>query len=136
MPTLPPAMITLLAPFAPLFARRVWCHALVLVAGAILTPGRRTVCAALRALGLHQTPHWTRYHRVLNRARSGRAARSRACCSACWSPRSSPAGRWSSASTRRWSGVTRRRVPGPQIAARGIDRDAVRSSQLDFGPLC
>jgi hypothetical protein len=40
MPTLPPAMLHLLAPFAPLFARRVWCHALVLVTGAILTPGR------------------------------------------------------------------------------------------------
>ena len=68
MQTLPPAMITLLAPFAPLFSCRVWRHALVLVAGALLAPGKRTVCAALRAMGLHQTKHWTRYHRVLNRA--------------------------------------------------------------------
>lgn len=60
MPTLPCAMVQLLAPFAPLFTRRVWCHALVLVAGAIVTPGRRTVCAALRAMGLSHTPHWTR----------------------------------------------------------------------------
>ena len=77
MPTLPPAMITLLAPFAPLFARRVWCHALVLVAGTLLAPGKRTVCAALRAMGLHRTPHWTRYHRVLNRAKWSSLAASR-----------------------------------------------------------
>ncbi len=75
MPTLPPAMLHLLAPFAPLFARRVWCHALVLVAGTVLAPGKRTVCAALRAMGLSRTPHWTRSHRVLNRAKwSSRAA--------------------------------------------------------------
>jgi hypothetical protein len=26
IPTLPPAMLQLLTPFAPLFARRVWCY--------------------------------------------------------------------------------------------------------------
>lgn len=77
LPALPPAMLHLLAPFAPLFARRVWCHALVLVAGAILTPGRRTVCAALRVMGLSQTKRWTRYHRVLNRAKWSSLAVSR-----------------------------------------------------------
>jgi hypothetical protein len=70
-------MLHLLAPFAPLFARRVWCHALVLVAGAILTPGRRTVCAALRVMGRSQTKRWTRYHRVLNRAQWSSLAVSR-----------------------------------------------------------
>src|SRR4051794_12879344 len=68
-------MPQLLLPFALLFARRVWCHALVLVAGAILTPGRRTVCAAPPVTGLSQTKWWTDYHRVLNRAKwSGLAA--------------------------------------------------------------
>ncbi len=62
LPTLPPAMLHLLAPFAPLFARRVWRHALVLVAGTLIAPGQRTVCAALRAMGLGQTRQWTRYH--------------------------------------------------------------------------
>jgi hypothetical protein len=46
MPTLPPAMLLLVAPFAPLFAARVWRHAQVLLGGAILAPGRRTVAAA------------------------------------------------------------------------------------------
>src|SRR5215216_1107664 len=77
MPALPPAMLQLLLPFAPLFARRVWRHALVLVAGAILTPGRRNVCAALRVMGLSQTKQWTRYHRVLNRAKWSSLAVSR-----------------------------------------------------------
>src|SRR5918999_1748344 len=69
MPTLPPAMLPLVAPFAPCFARRVWPHALVLLVGAILAPGRRTVAAALRAMGLAQDRRFVRYHRVLSRAR-------------------------------------------------------------------
>ena len=77
MPTLPRAMRQLLAPFAPLFSRRVWCHALVLVAGTILAPGKRTVCAALRAMGLSQTTRWSCYHRVLNRAKWSSRAVSR-----------------------------------------------------------
>ena len=69
MPTLPPAMLRVLAPFAPHFSRRVWSHVLILVAGAILAPGRRTVTAALRAMDLDQQPRCERYHRVLNRDR-------------------------------------------------------------------
>src|SRR5262245_33146897 len=67
MPTLPPPMLLLLAPFAPLFSRRVWRHAPVLVAGTILAPGRRTVAAALRATGLEQDQRFERCHRVLSR---------------------------------------------------------------------
>ena len=69
MQTLPPTMLQLLAPFAPLFSRRVWSHALVLLGGTLLTPGKRTVCAALRAMGLGQSTRWSCYHRVLNRAK-------------------------------------------------------------------
>ena len=76
-PTRPRALRQLLAPVAPLLARRVWCHALVLVAGSLLAPGKRTVCAARRARGLRQTPHWTRDHRVFNRAKWSRLAVSR-----------------------------------------------------------
>jgi hypothetical protein len=68
MHTLPPAIILLLLPFAPLFSKRVWPHVQVLLAGAILAPAQRTVTAALRGVGLGQTPHFQRYHRVLNRA--------------------------------------------------------------------
>src|SRR3712207_5031975 len=61
-------MIRVLAPFAPLFSKRVWRHAQVLLAGAILAPGKRTVCSALRAVGLDQEERFHRYHRVLSRA--------------------------------------------------------------------
>jgi DDE superfamily endonuclease len=68
MRTLPTTMIRVLAPFAPLFSRRVWQHAQVLLIGAILAPGRRTVSSALRAMGLDQHKQFHRYHRVLSRA--------------------------------------------------------------------
>src|SRR5215216_4348107 len=61
-------MIRLLAPFAPLFSRRVWQNAQLLLMGAILAPGRRTVSSALRAMGLDQHKRFHRYHRVLSRA--------------------------------------------------------------------
>jgi hypothetical protein len=69
MPTLPTVMIRVLAPFAPLFSERVFEHVQVLVAGAILTPGKRTVSSALRAMGLDQRKTFHRYHRVLSRAK-------------------------------------------------------------------
>jgi hypothetical protein len=68
MPPLPEAIILVLAPFAPLFSHRVWLHAQLLLLGAILTPGARTVTAALRATGLAAERRFTNYHRVLNRA--------------------------------------------------------------------
>jgi DDE superfamily endonuclease len=66
--TLPTVMIRVLTPFAPLFSERVWQHAQVLLVGAILAPGRRTVSSALRAMGLDQEKRFHRYHRVLSRA--------------------------------------------------------------------
>lgn len=126
MPTLPPAMLHLLAPFAPLFARRVWCHALVLVAGAILTPGRRTVCAALRVMGLGQTKRWTCYHRVLNRAKWSSLAASRVLLGllvAVFAPAGPLVVGIDETIERRW---------GARIAARGLYRDAVRSSKGYF----
>ena len=68
MRTLPIEMVQALAPFAPLFSKRVWCHVQVLLIGAILAPGRRTVSSALRAMGLDQEKRFHRYHRVLSRA--------------------------------------------------------------------
>jgi hypothetical protein len=68
LPPLPEAIILVLAPFVPLFSRRVWCHAQVLLLGAILAPRARTVTTALRVMGLASERHFTNYHRVLNRA--------------------------------------------------------------------
>ena len=41
-----------MAPFAGCFTRPTWANMLILVAGAILSPGRRTVAAALSSVGL------------------------------------------------------------------------------------
>jgi hypothetical protein len=68
MPPLPEAIILALAPFAPLFSHRVWLRAQVLLLGAMLAPGPRTVTASLRVMGLALERQFTNYHRVLNRA--------------------------------------------------------------------
>ena len=62
-------MVQALAPFAPLFSERVFRHARVLLIGAILAPGVRTVSSALRAMGLDREKRFHRYHRVLSSAR-------------------------------------------------------------------
>lgn len=67
MLTLPPTIMTCLDPFTPVFSRRVWQHVLVLIAGAILTPGHRMVTSVLRVTGLSHVNSFQRYHRVLNR---------------------------------------------------------------------
>lgn len=126
MPTLPPAMLLLVAPFAPLFAPRVWRHAQVLLGGAILAPGRRTVAAALRVMGLEQAPRFERYHRVLNRATWSSLAASRVLLGLLVTVLVSSGPLLlgiDETLERRW---------GAQIAARGIYRDPVRSSKGHF----
>ena len=126
MRTLPTTMIQALVPFAPLFSKRVWEHAQLLLAGTILAPGRRTVGSALRAVGLDREKRFHRYHRVLSRAS------------------------WSSREAARVLlgllvktfvsegplvlGVdeTLERRRGKKIAAKGIYRDPVRSSHGHF----
>jgi hypothetical protein len=65
---LPPDIIALMLPFAPLFSPSVFSNAMLLLVGALLAPGKRTVTAALRVMGHAHDPHFQNYHRVLNRA--------------------------------------------------------------------
>ena len=51
MPPLPARFAGIILAFAPLLVHRSWRHAQVLLIGAILTPGRRTVTSVLRILG-------------------------------------------------------------------------------------
>jgi hypothetical protein len=69
MLTLQTDYITILGTFARLFSDRIWKHAKILLMGAILSPAERTVTAALRATGLSMEKHFQNYHRVLNRAK-------------------------------------------------------------------
>src|SRR5260370_17372892 len=68
-PLVPPTLVPLMAAFRGFFTAPVWDHVLVLVAGAVLAPGKRTVSAALRIMGLGAAPGFARYHHVLSRAR-------------------------------------------------------------------
>lgn len=127
MGTLPREILRVLRAFEDAFSERIWAWAQVLVVGAILTPGQRTVTAALRVLGLSTEGSFQNYHRVLNRA--------------AWSSREL---------SRRLllllvgtlvpdgapivvgldDTIERRR--GAQITAKGIYRDPVRSSKGHF----
>src|SRR5262245_17783663 len=68
LPAPGPESVCLLQAFAAAFTRPTFAHVVALVHGAILAPGRRTVAAALRAVGLRDERRFTSYHRVLNRA--------------------------------------------------------------------
>ena len=123
MLTLPAPFIDLLQPFSPLFHPKTWAKAQLLLFGAILSPGKRTVTSALQVLGLDRDPGFAKCHHLLNRA--------------CWSPialsqallllllHHFDTGQGSlifgldETLERRW---------GPKIRARGIYRDAVASS--------
>jgi DDE superfamily endonuclease len=67
MPFLSPAILAVINPFAILFSRPVWNNALTLFIGTVLCKGKRTVCAALRVMGLSDETNFSKYHHVLNR---------------------------------------------------------------------
>ena len=126
MRTLPTEMIRVLAPFAPLFSERVFEHVRVLMAGAILAPGRRTVSSALRAMGLDQHDRFHRYHRVLSRASWSSREASRVLLGLLVE-RFVPEGPLV-------VGIdeTLERRQGKKIEAKGVYRDPVRSSHGHF----
>jgi hypothetical protein len=126
MPHLPTCFAAVILAFAPLFVHRSWRHARVLLVGAILAPGRRTVASVLRITGHARCPHFVNDHRVLSRA--------------AWCPR---------VGARILLGLlldtfaasgpvvmalddTIERRRGKRITAKGIYRDPVRSSDAPF----
>jgi hypothetical protein len=115
-----------LEPFAAALGEATWRRALVLVAGALLAPGRRTVASALRAAGLGHAPGFANFHRVLSEARwSGLALAERllALLVAAFAPDGPVVLALDDTLERRW---------GRRIRARGIYRDPVRSSRGHF----
>jgi hypothetical protein len=124
MPPLPEAIILVLAPFAPLFSHRVWLHAQVMLLGAMLAPGARTVTAALRVMGLAAERHFTNYHRVLNRATWSARHGSRILLGLLITQLVPPG-----ATIVLGADDTVERRSGRKITAKGCYRDAVRSSK-------
>jgi DDE superfamily endonuclease len=68
MLALPIAFSSAIGVFAPVFSRPVWQHVKVLLTGAVLAPGKRTVTALLQIMGRSAASDFQTYHRVLNRA--------------------------------------------------------------------
>ena len=108
------------------FTAPSWEHVLVLVMGALLSPGKRTVTSCLRMTGRAEAANFATFHQILNRAR--------------WSSRA--------VARRLLDIIVERLVPdgpvvigmddtierrwGRRISARGIYRDPVRSSHGHF----
>ena len=65
MGVLPVDLMRIIGVFAPLFSERAWRHVPVLLGGAILAPGQRTVTAVLRVMGFGHERCFHKYHRVL-----------------------------------------------------------------------
>src|SRR5919107_4772003 len=64
-PSVVPAVLEgWMRPFRCHFTTAAWRHALVLVSGALLAPGRRTVAAALRVMGLGEVAGFAAFHRL------------------------------------------------------------------------
>lgn len=59
----------LIIAYSDLFSKPVFAHVRLLLAGAILAPGKRTITSVLRVLGLSQETKFHKYHRVLSLAR-------------------------------------------------------------------
>lgn len=127
MLTLPDAIIPILEPFSTLFDRRTWMKAQVLLVGTILTPGKRTVTSALRAVGLSDERAFANYHHVLNRAVWSSLELSQELLYLLilyFGTKDAPLVFGMDET------VERRR--GKRISAKGIYRDAVRSSKSHF----
>ena len=121
---MPDAIVPVLNPFATLFRSPTWLKAQILLVGAILAPGQRTVAAALRVMGLSDDRNYARYHQVLNRA--------------VWSPREAARillllllQHLDQGDGPLIFGIdeTLERRRGPKIKSLGMYRDAVRSSR-------
>ncbi len=67
--TVPDILRQWLSPFRFRFTAPSWSHLLVLVMGALLSPGKRTVTACLRIIGRAEVGNFAAYHQFLNRAR-------------------------------------------------------------------
>jgi hypothetical protein len=124
---LPKESIAVVRAFAPVFSDRTWQWAQVLLVGAILAPGQRTVTAILRVMGLSSDAQFQNYHRVLSRATWSSRTLSRLLLRALVAT-------FVRADAPVVLGlddhIERRR--GAKIAAKGIYRDAVRSSKSFF----
>ncbi|MEL7003889.1 MAG: transposase [Bacteroidota bacterium] len=119
----PPEFLGVISVFSESFSKKVFSCGCLLILGAILTHGNRTVCGVLRSLGLHDIKNWDLYHRILSRAS--------------WSPRRCSASLLGLLLSRFVQGSrvvlaideTLERRWGPKIEAKAHYYDSIRSSR-------
>lgn len=124
--TLQTEYTSVLAIFAIHFSPQLWPLVQVLITGAILARGPRTVTAILRVMGLSSETHFVNYHRVLQRAQWSSHALSHSLLRllvTTFAP--TVVGVLGGDET-----IERRR--GANIKAKGVYRDPVRSSHSHF----
>ena len=116
-------ILSVLLPFSVLFSKPSWKKALTLLLGTLLCTGKRTVCSALRAMGLECEVGFSKYHHLLNRAEwsSLKAAKILFHMLLVFVPDKLP--------LVLLVDETLERRQGKQIKAKGYYRDAVRSSR-------
>ncbi len=121
---IPEEIVEILRPFARVFSNRIWDTVQFLIIGAILTPGKRTVSAVLRTMGEQDDKNYQRYHRVLNRAKWSGLAASQILLGLLVAA-------FCAGGVPLIIGVdeTIERRKGERIKAKGVFRDAVRSSK-------
>jgi hypothetical protein len=123
----PACFAAVILTFAPVFLQqRTWRHAELLLTGAILAPGKRTVTSLLRIAGLSLEQRFVNYHRVLNRTAWDARTAARLLLGlliAAFAPTGPVV-----------LGIddTIERRRGKRIRAKGIYRDPVRSSKGHF----
>jgi hypothetical protein len=123
MLSLPTEIITILAAFSSEFTRPTWKNIQLLLTGAILCRGARRITSILRVMGLQEESNFSKYHRVLSRAQWNGLALSKILL-----------GLLIEILPKSWPILiaideTLERRKGKKIKAKGVYRDAVRSSQ-------
>lgn len=123
MDSLPRSILSFLLPFSVLFSKPSWKKALTLLLGTLICTGKRTVCSALRAMGLSDGAGFSKFHHLLNRTQwsSLRAAKILFFMLLALVPEGSP--------IVLFIDETLERRRGAKIKAKGYYRDAVRSSK-------
>lgn len=126
MNTYPEEFLRVIIPFEKLFSKPVFKHVKLMLAAAILAPGKRTVSALLRMVGLSGEKNFHKYHRVLSlscwSAHKASVLLLRQLLS-CFLPQGPVIVGIDETLERRW---------GRKIEQRGIYRDSVRSSGSQF----
>ncbi len=126
MNTFPVEFIEIIIQYQIMFSKPVFEHVKLMLSGAILAPGKRTVSSVLQITGMSKEKRFHKYHRVLSHARWSALEGSHILLGqllSCFLPSGPVVVGIDETKERRWGG---------RIKKRGIYRDGVRSSGSHF----